>query len=133
MVLSTGQNNQMDEKLAGLSGSVGSGYWLLVSLAAAYTWISSGCIQGPALFNAFTNKQEKEVKHTLIKFSNLVKSERLANTLEGRAALEGRNLTFRKAKCRVLLLKRTNPRDGTGWELMGWRARLGGPGSSGAV
>lgn len=28
--------------------------------------------------------------------------------------------------CRVLFLKRTNPSDGTGWELIDWTARLGG-------
>lgn len=77
-------------------------------------WISSGCIQGPTLSDVFTNMQEKEVKHTPTKFSNLVKSKRVANALEGRAALESRNLTFNKAKCLVLLLKRTNPNDGTG-------------------
>lgn len=53
--------------------------------------------------------------------------------MEGRAALESRNLTLNKATCRVLFLKRTNPSDSTGWALMGWRARLGGPGSGGAV
>lgn len=89
------------------------------SACGLLTWISPGCIQGPTLSNVFTNEQEKEIKHTLIKFSNLVKSEMVANTVEGRAALESRNLTFRKAKCRVLFLKRTNLRDGTGWTLMG--------------
>lgn len=92
-----------------------------------------GCVLGPALSNVLTNKQEKEIKHTLTKFSNLIKSKRVANTPEGRAAVERRNLTFNKAKHRVLLLRRTNPSDGTGWALMRWRARLGGPGSAGAV
>lgn len=55
------------------------------------------------------------------------KGRRVADTLEGRAAIQSRNLTFNKGKCRVLLLGWTNPTDGTGWGLMGWRAGLGGP------
>lgn len=109
------------------------GKWLmaLTQPMSCLLWISSGCNQGPTLSDVFTDMQEKEVKHTPTKFSNLVKSKRVANALEGRAALESRNLTFNKAKCLVLLLKRTNPNDGTGWVLMSWRARLGGPGSGG--
>lgn len=90
-----------------------------------------GCILGPTLSNVFTNKQEKEIKHALTNLSNLVKRERVANTLVGRAAVESRNPTFNKAKCRVLLLKAVmvmvQPSDGTGCLLMGWRARLGQP------
>lgn len=64
--------------------------WEVVN--GSYSALTSGSHQDVSrdlLYNVFTSKQEEEeVKHTLIKFSNLVKSERVANTLEGKAARE---------------------------------------------
>lgn len=97
--------------------------WRLVTNRAP-----QGCILEPVLSNMFTNNQEEEeVKHTLIKFANHAKTERVSGTLEGRAAVQSRNLTFNEGKCRVLLLGWNDPSDGTGWGLMGWTAGLGGP------
>lgn len=76
------------------------------------------------------NKQEKEIKHTLIKFSNLVKSKRVANTLEGRVAVESRNLPFSKARCSWKGLIPVMVQAGHWWAgEQGW----GGPGSGGAA
>lgn len=125
MVFSAEQNHQMGEKLAGLSGSISSGSysaWRLVTNRAP-----QGCILGPVLSNMFTNNQEEEeVKHTLIKFANHTKTERVAVMLEGRAAVQSRNLTLNKGKCRVLLLGWTNPSDGTGLGADGLDSRVGG-------
>lgn len=75
----------------------------------------------------FTNNQEEEkVKHTPIRFADHTERDRVADILQGRAAIQSRNLTPNKGKCRVLLLGWTNSDVGTGWGLIGWRD----PGSS---
>jgi len=105
--------------------------------------VQQGSILGSILFNSFINDLDDGAERMLCKRADDTKLGGVADTPEGRAAIQrdldslekwaDRNLEkFSKGTCQVLHLRRTTLCTSTCWGLTSWKAALqkgpGGPG-----
>ncbi|GAB0185886.1 mitochondrial enolase superfamily member 1 [Grus japonensis] len=83
--------------------------------------VPQGLVLGPALFKIFVGDMDSGIKCTLSKFANDTKLCGVANTLEGRDAIQrdldrlerwacATRMKFNKAKCKVLHVGQRNPK-----------------------